>query len=114
VGIKLATEAVALQFGIVAQPGSKIAGLFSTAAYERWKKNPHCLLPARCRRCGAIYFAADSAGGATRYCRIRFRRLVDCSSGDLSPRCPVVPGRDCVVGALSEIRSSAAAKAALD
>ena len=51
---------------------------------------------------GAALFtvAADSARGATRCCRIRLRRLVDCSSRGLSPRCPGVcwtrlPGGRC-------------------
>jgi len=114
VGIKLATEVVALQFAFVACPGSKIAGLLSAAVYERWKKNPHCFLPARCRRCGAIYVAADPTGGAARYYRIRFRRLVDCSSGGLSSRCPGVPRRDRLVVTFSEIRAIAAAATVLD
>jgi len=44
-----------------------------------------CSLPA----VGAIYVAAESAGGAPRYCSIRFGGWWIGSSGDLSPRCPV-------------------------
>ena len=114
VGIRLATEAVALQSGIVAQPGSKIAGLFSIAAYERWKKNQHCLLPARCRWCGVIYVLAYSPGCAGGYGGVRLCRVVDCGGGDLSLRSPTVAGHAGMVVTLSEVGAPLALGTVLD
>lgn len=111
-GIKLATEAVAIQFPI--RRCTRVTSQARTLTHAQWKKNPGRLLSARRSWRRAVHVPADSPGRAAGYGGIRLDALVDCCGRNLSFRSPSVAGRARLVVAISTIGAAFAVGTVLD
>ena len=77
-------------------------------------QNPNNGMVAGSRRGRSLYRSAYSSGRTTSRRGVRVRGVGDRRSGDLPPCGARVSGRDCMVGALPEFRSSIAVAIILD